>query len=159
VVQKKKAYTILESSTDSVFLHMTTSESPRPYWGDLLKSNWNGTYFGTSIMNVNRDERGYVDFEKMIGLDGIALINVVSNPDMAAVTGAKDLQTRITHNDGGSWKQLNPPKYDSHGQPYGCQSAVRASLRFRRDPVVTIEIGLLASRPRIYGTSGSSRDV
>ncbi|KAF8489994.1 Oligoxyloglucan reducing end-specific cellobiohydrolase [Russula emetica] len=120
---EQHAYTILESSTDSVFLHMTTSEPPRPYWGDLLKSNWNGTYFGSSIPNVNRDHRGYVDFEKMIGLDGIAIINVVSNPEAAAVTGNKELQTRITHNDGGRWKQLIPPKQDSQGQPYECQSA------------------------------------
>jgi hypothetical protein len=107
---------------------MTTSEPPRPYWGDLLKSNWNGTYFGSSIPNVNRDHRGYVDFEKMIGLDGIAIINVVSNPEAAAVTGNKELQTRITHNDGGRWKQLIPPKQNSQGQPYECQSAVRVSL-------------------------------
>lgn len=123
----EKAYTILESSTDSVFLHMTTSEPPRPYWGDLLKSNWNGTYFGSSITNVNRDNRGYVDFEKMVGLDGIAIVNVVSNPEAAAVTGTKELQTRITHNDGGRWKPLNPPKYDSQGQPYECRSAVSVS--------------------------------
>lgn len=107
---------------------MTTSEPPRPYWGDLLKSNWNGTYFGSSIPNVNRDNRGYVDFEKMIGLDGIAIINVVSNPDAAAVTGTKELQSRITHNDGGRWKQLTPPKQDSQGQLYDCRSAVRVSL-------------------------------
>jgi hypothetical protein len=120
----EKAYTILESSTDSVFLHMTTSEPPRPYWGDLLKSNWNGTYFGSTIQNVNRDERGFVDFEKMIGLDGIAIVNVIANPELAAVTGSKELQTRITHNDGGRWKPLIPPKHDSHGQAYECDSAV-----------------------------------
>jgi len=79
---------------------MTMSEPPAPYWGTILKSNSNGTYFGVSIENVNRDERGYVDFEKMIGLDGIALINVVANPDHAIVSGKKSLQTRITHNDG-----------------------------------------------------------
>ncbi|KIM90139.1 hypothetical protein PILCRDRAFT_811868 [Piloderma croceum F 1598] len=116
------AYTILESSTDSVFLHMTMSEPPRPYWGVILKSNWNGTYYGVSIDNVNRDERGFVDFEKMIGLDGIALINVVSNPHDAAVSGRKSLQSRITHNDGGSWKPLPPPKTDSGGRPYACSS-------------------------------------
>ena len=77
------------------------SEPPAPYWGAILKSNSNGTYFGISLENVNRDQRGYVDFEKMIGLDGIALVNIVSNPDLAAVTGVKALQTRITHNDGG----------------------------------------------------------
>jgi hypothetical protein len=81
---------------------MTMSEPPRPYWGVILKSNWNGTYYGVSIDNVNRDERGFVDFEKMIGLDGIALINVVSNPHDAAISGRKSLQSRITHNDGKS---------------------------------------------------------
>ncbi|KDQ61974.1 hypothetical protein JAAARDRAFT_76825 [Jaapia argillacea MUCL 33604] len=114
------AYTILESSTMSVFLHVTTSEPPSPYWGNILKSNSNGTYFGLSADNVNRDERGYVDFEKMIGLDGIALINIVANPTEAAVTGKKVLQSRITHNDGGTWKPLPPPTVDSVGLPYEC---------------------------------------
>jgi hypothetical protein len=128
-----KAYTILESTTDSVFLHMTTSELPQPFWGHILKSNWNGTYFGTSIENANRDGRGFVDFEKLIGLDGIAIVNIVSNPEAAPITGTKELQTRITHNDGGSWKPLIPPKYDSHGQPYECRSAVRTSLALSRE--------------------------
>jgi len=95
-----QAYTVLESSTKALFLHMTMSEKPHPYWGTILKSNSNGTYFGISIENVNRDERGYVDFEKVIGLDGIALVNIVSNTEEAVVTGRKELQTRITHNDG-----------------------------------------------------------
>ena len=96
-----QAYTVLESSTSALFLHMTMSEAPAPYWGAILKSNSNGTHFGISIENVNRDQRGYVDFEKMIGLDGIALINVVANPEEAKITGVKALQSRITHNDGG----------------------------------------------------------
>ena len=95
-----QAYTVLESTTGSLFFHMTMSEPPAPYWGTILKSNSNGTYFGVAIENVNRDERGYVDFEKMIGLDGIALVNIVSNSDEATITGSKLLQTRITHNDG-----------------------------------------------------------
>lgn len=80
---------------------MTMSEFPDPYWGTILKSNSNGTYFGISLENVNRDKGGYVDFEKMIGLDGIALVNVVSNPEEAKISGRKMLQSRITHNDGG----------------------------------------------------------
>lgn len=85
---------------------MTMSEPPSPYWGNILKSNSNGTYFGLSIEYVNRDERGYVDFEKMIGLDGIALINIVSNPEEAMVTDYKLLQSRITHNDGSFCQRL-----------------------------------------------------
>ena len=81
-------------------MHLTTSELPRPFWGVIMKSNGNGTYYGISLDNVNRNERGFVDFEKMIGLDGIALVNVVSNPDAASVSGRKEIQSRITHNDG-----------------------------------------------------------
>jgi len=116
------AYTILESSTKAVFMHLTTSEFPNPYWGVIMKSNGNGTYFGVSVENVNRNDRGFVDFEKMIGLDGIAVINIVANPDTARVTGRKDLASRITHNDGGSWKPLTPPSVDSNGQQYDCTS-------------------------------------
>ena len=79
---------------------MTMSESPSPFWGNILKSNSNGTYFTLAIDNVNRNDFGYVDFEKMIGLDGIALVNIVSNTEEARVTNQKALQTRITHNDG-----------------------------------------------------------
>lgn len=122
------------------------SEAPHPYWGNILKSNSNGTYFGISAENVNRDERGYVDFEKMIGLDGIALINVVSNPQDATLSGQKKLQSRITHNDGallkprrplevphggdlgGTWKSLTPPLVDSTGRKYDCKSVVRAPM-------------------------------
>ncbi|KAF7317890.1 Sortilin [Mycena kentingensis (nom. inval.)] len=116
------AYTILESSTGSLFLHMTMSEAPNPVWGNILKSNSNGTYFGVSAENVNRNERGFVDFEKVIGLDGIALINIVANPHEAVLTGRKELQSRITHNDGGTWKPLVPPPVDSLGNKYECTS-------------------------------------
>ncbi|KAI0653007.1 Oligoxyloglucan reducing end-specific cellobiohydrolase [Cubamyces menziesii] len=119
---EQHAYTILESSTKSVFLHVTTSEPPAPYWGNILKSNSNGTYFGLSMDNVNRNDAGYVDFEKVVNLDGIALINVVGNPQEAPLTRRKLLQTRITHNDGGSWKPLPPPPQDSQGNKYACDT-------------------------------------
>ncbi|KAJ7788937.1 hypothetical protein B0H14DRAFT_3095034 [Mycena olivaceomarginata] len=120
------AYTILDSSTASLFVHMTMAEPSDPrsqsYWGNILKSNSNGTYFGLSAENVNRDRRGYVDFEKVVGLDGIALINVVSNPEEALLTGHKVLQSRITHNDGSTWKPLAPPTHDSLGNAYPCDT-------------------------------------
>lgn len=94
------AYTVLESSTDSIFLHVTTNSMAGSEWGSLVKSNSNGTYYAMSQEHVNRNSKGYVDFEKMIGLDGVALINIVGNPDDAALSGSKKLQTRITHNDG-----------------------------------------------------------
>lgn len=117
-----RAYTILESSTDSVFLHVTMSDQPGNEWGSIFKSNSNGTYYSLAVEHVNRDMRGYTDFEKMIGLDGIALINVVANPEAAGVSGNKKLRTLITHNDGASWKPMSPPAMDSLGQEYDCTS-------------------------------------
>ncbi|ELU44262.1 signal sequence binding protein [Rhizoctonia solani AG-1 IA] len=66
-----QAYTVLESSTDSVFLHVTMSDKRGAEWGNVLKSNSNGTYYGLSLEAVNRNAQGYVDFEKLVGLDGI----------------------------------------------------------------------------------------
>ncbi|KAJ7679781.1 vacuolar protein sorting/targeting protein 10 [Mycena rosella] len=92
------AYTVLESTTGLLFIHVTVSEPPDPYWGTIIKSNSNGTFFGISLSNVNRDDRGFVDFEKIYELDGIALANVVANPD----------------------EPLTPPSTDSDGNKYKC---------------------------------------
>ncbi|KAM5541455.1 hypothetical protein V8D89_005009 [Ganoderma adspersum] len=169
------AYTILESSTESVFLHVTTSEPPAPFWGNILKSNSNGTYFGLSIDNVNRNDAGFVDFEKMIGLDGIALINVVSNPHEAPLTGRKLLQTRITHNDGGSWRPLIPPATDSQGNRYECDTTkcalhihgyterydVRATYSTPSVPGMLMAVGNVGESLDPYDQSGTflSRDA
>ena len=77
---------------------MSTEDSAE--WGNLLKSNSNGTYYGLSLDHVNRNKGGYVDFEKMIGIDGVAVVNIVTNTEEAARSGKKKLQTRISHNDG-----------------------------------------------------------
>uniref|UniRef100_A0A0W0FFW9 VPS10 domain-containing protein n=1 Tax=Moniliophthora roreri TaxID=221103 RepID=A0A0W0FFW9_MONRR len=71
-------FTILESSMQSLFLFMTVSDIP-PF-RSILKSNSNRMYFINSLDNMNRNDVGYVDFEKMIGLDGIVLVNIVRDP-------------------------------------------------------------------------------
>ncbi|EDR05453.1 uncharacterized protein LACBIDRAFT_303185 [Laccaria bicolor S238N-H82] len=106
------AYTVLGSSTKSLFLRMTMSEDPAPFWGDILQSNSNGAYFGLALEIANRDEWGYIDFGKMIGLDGIALVNIVSNPADATLSGQKQLQSRIAHNIGSTRRPLTPPVVD-----------------------------------------------
>ncbi|EJD41407.1 Oligoxyloglucan reducing end-specific cellobiohydrolase [Auricularia subglabra TFB-10046 SS5] len=115
------AYTVLESTTDSVFLHLTMSNTPKFEWGNLMKSNSNGTYYSVSQEFVNRNGDGFVDFEKLIGLEGIAVVNVVANPKEAQVKGTKEFRTMITHNDGATWKPLTPPAKDSIGRDYACK--------------------------------------
>ncbi|CAH7670748.1 hypothetical protein PPACK8108_LOCUS5483 [Phakopsora pachyrhizi] len=123
---ENKAYTVLESTTDAVFLHVTINGQSGSEFGSLFKSNSNGTYYSLSLDHVNRNSKGYVDFEKMMGLDGIAVMNIVSNPEEAVVTRKKKLVTRITHNDGGRWKPIPPPPKDSLGQAYVCSSTACA---------------------------------
>ncbi|KAK7024339.1 vacuolar protein sorting/targeting protein PEP1 [Paramarasmius palmivorus] len=152
------AYTVLESSTDSLFLHMTMND--RPPYGTILKSNSNGTYFIVSLENVNRNNAGYVDFEKMIGINGIALVNVVKDPQEAAITGKKDLISKITHNDGGTWKLLEPPSLDSFGNKYDCDDA-RCALHVhgyteRADPRATFSSPSIVGIIMAVGNVGTS---
>ncbi|GAA99449.1 hypothetical protein E5Q_06148 [Mixia osmundae IAM 14324] len=163
---ESQAYTVLESVTDAVFLHVTTHPTKGSEWGSLLKSNSNGTYFAMSLEYVNRNERGFADFEKAIGLDGIAVMNIVSNPEDASVTARKDLQTRITHNDGGRWKSIPPPARDSLNQPFACQGT-KCSLHLhgyteRTDPRATYSsptaVGLMVAVGNVGEKLGAYND-
>lgn len=129
-IDKQQAYTILESITHSVFMHVTTNSQPESAFGSILKSNSNGTNYVDSIDYVNRNAEGYVDFEKMTGLEGVAIINVVTNPEKALQGSPKILKTKITHNDGGEWTYLVPPERDSEGKKFNCpgSSLNRCSL-------------------------------
>lgn len=118
-VDHQQAYTVLDSSTHAIFLHVTVDNSDGFEYGTLIKSNSNGTSYVLSLNGVNRDSTGFVDFEKMRGLEGVALVNIASNiRDKNA--GAKKLKSAITHNDGAEWSFLPAPAKDSDGKNFGC---------------------------------------
>ncbi|RIA92294.1 hypothetical protein C1645_765456 [Glomus cerebriforme] len=121
---QQNAYTVLESATHSITLHVTTTtngnDNQNDKYGNILKSNGNGTYYSFSLGNVNRDFKGFVDFEKMQGIRGIALANIVSNVNEVNMGNNKKLKTMITFNDGATWKFLNRPEHDSDGRKYKC---------------------------------------
>lgn len=121
-INKQQAYTILESVTHSIFVHVTASSRPGGEYGTLLKSNSNGTDYVQSLEFVNRNGNGYVDYEKMEGLEGVAIVNVVSNDKQVKSGERKKLKTMITHNDGGEWNYLSPPKTDADGKRISCSS-------------------------------------
>ncbi|RSL56614.1 Vacuolar protein sorting/targeting protein 10 [Fusarium sp. AF-6] len=114
-------YTVLDSSNHAVNLFVATDLSDGRRRGSIIKSNSNGTTYVLSASNVNSDEAGYVDFEKVAGLEGVTLINVVANPDKK--DGKKEIQTKISHNDGAEWDFLPPPSKDVDGKAYKCSSA------------------------------------
>ncbi|KAF5860500.1 vacuolar protein sorting/targeting protein PEP1 [Aspergillus alliaceus] len=119
-VPVQTAYTVLESSTHAVFLHVTANSVEGAEYGPIIKSNSNGTSYVLSINAVNRNSLGYVDFEKMQGLEGVAVANVVSNVAEVSKKAPKKLKTMITHNDGAQWMLLPPPAKDADGKNFGC---------------------------------------
>lgn len=126
-VEAQSTYTILDSHRHSVFLHLTTDRLEGREVGALLKSNSNGTSYVLSLDNVNRDRRGYVDYDRIDILEGVIIANTVSNP------GSKDgkkLKTQISYNDGSQWSYLSPPYVDSTGKKYSCigSSLAKCSL-------------------------------
>ncbi|PWY66346.1 vacuolar protein sorting/targeting protein 10 [Aspergillus heteromorphus CBS 117.55] len=121
-VPVQTAYTVLESSTHAVFLHVTVNNMEGAEYGSIIKSNSNGTFYVLSLGAVNRNHRGYVDFEKMQGMEGVAIANVVSNMDKLSDGESKKLRTMITHNDGGRWSLLSSPTKDADGKDFSCSA-------------------------------------
>ncbi|KAH8910703.1 putative vacuolar protein sorting-associated protein [Coniochaeta sp. PMI_546] len=119
-VSDQHAYTVLDSSTHAVNLLVVTELDKSKAYGSIMKSNSNGTSYVLSIAGVNCNEDYYVDFEKMQGLEGVALVNIVANRDVKSEP--KVLQTKITHNDGAEWAYLPPPKVDLDGKSF-CTSS------------------------------------
>ena len=119
-VTHQQAYTVLDSSTHAVFLHVTVNPTEDHEYGAIIKSNSNGTSYVFTLGAVNRDTDGYVDFEKMQGLEGVAMVNVVANKDETNGGEKKKLKSMITHNDGAEWALFPPPKADALGNDYEC---------------------------------------
>jgi len=120
-VDHQTAYTVLDSSTHSVFLHVTVNGRVDQEYGSIIKSNSNGTFYVMSLNYVNRNTDGYVDYEKIQGIEGVALANIVANAkEVDEGKDKKRKQTVITHNDGADWEPLPAPKKDSDGKSYDC---------------------------------------
>lgn len=144
-VPVQRAYTVLDSSTHAVFLHVTVSSRQDSEYGAIIKSNSNGTSYVLSLDGVNRNTAGYVDFEKMLGLEGVAVVNVVDNLEDADGGGRKKLKTMITHNDGAEWAPIKAPAKDDEGHTFSCnvEDVNECSLHLhgyteRRDPRHTL---------------------
>lgn len=119
-VPHQTAYTVLDSSTHAIFLHVTVEDRPNFEYGSIVKSNSNGTSYVLSLDGVNRNEAGFADFEKMLGLQGVALTNVVANREHPSDNEVKKLKSMITHNDGAQWALLPAPEKDAEGHDFEC---------------------------------------
>ncbi|KAG8530761.1 uncharacterized protein KY384_004118 [Bacidia gigantensis] len=119
-VPTEKAYTVLESKTHAVFLHVTVNNIEGSEYGAIIKSNSNGTSYVMSLEGVNRNTFGYVDFDKLDILEGVMVANTVTNMADADAGKPKTLQTVITHNDGAQWAPIKAPEADVDGKSFDC---------------------------------------
>ncbi|CAH6720525.1 vacuolar protein sorting/targeting protein 10 [[Candida] jaroonii] len=113
----RQAFTVLDSEKGAIFMHVTTNSDDKHEYGAILKSNSNGTSYALSLDYVNRDKLGFVDYDRIEGIEGILISNVVQNH---AGGDHKKLKSMITHNDGGEWNYIKPPSKDSKGKKYKC---------------------------------------
>ena len=116
-VDAQQAYTILDAQSKAIFMHITTKNQEDHEYGAILKSNSNGTSYVLSLDHVNRNSVGYVDYDRIDGIEGLIIANTVKNFD---TDKDKKLKTQISHNDGGEWNYLVPPSVDSKGKSYKC---------------------------------------
>ena len=106
----ENAYTILESTIYSIQIDVLNTRPNNPM-GVFLSSNSNGTYFTRNADHTNRHPNGFVDFEKVAGIQGIVLINVVSNyDDVEKGTAKRHVKSEISFDDGRTWTSLKTGK-------------------------------------------------
>lgn len=113
-----QAFTVLDAESGSIFIHVTTESAKDSELGSILKSNSNGTSYSLTLNNVNRNSMGYVDYDRIEGMEGTIISNVVSN--YQNMKQGKQLKTMISHSDGGQWEYITPPQTDSHKKKYKC---------------------------------------
>lgn len=167
-IPHQHAYTVLDSSTHAIFLHVTVNDNEGHEFGSIVKSNSNGTFYVLSIGEVNRNTDGFVDFEKMQGIEGVAVINRVANPKDTGSGKAKKLKTYITHNDGADWDLLERPANPPKGAKWCKGKKEKCSLHLhgyteRKDPRDTFSsgsaIGLMMGVGNVGEFLGSKKDA
>lgn len=118
---KENAYTIVESTTHSLAIDVVLQDQGRI--GTLFVSNSNGTFFVESLKDTNRNEAGFVDYERLYGVEGVGLANIVANANVVEGGGAKKLlKTLITFDDGRSWAPVRAPSSSVDGQSVTCNT-------------------------------------
>ena len=139
---KQHSYTILDTSEDTVFLHVN-HEGEGAKWGNVYISNADGLNYTLSLPHNSREATGKCDFEKVEGLEGIYLANFIDkvgedsddttdDNTIGGDTSTKKKQigkkpppkirTVITFDKGGVWSYLHAPKYDANGKKVDCSS-------------------------------------
>ncbi|KAJ1542195.1 vacuolar protein sorting/targeting protein PEP1, partial [Cladochytrium tenue] len=141
-------YTLLDSSSGSVFLQVFSNRAPGSEYGALYRSiDYDGTVFKLSLGHVNQDAKGFTDFERLQTIPGVSIANQVVNSDKVDFGSPKQVRTMITFNDGEVWASLKPPKADVYGAPYSCNDECSLNIHHFTERTDTNDLFSSASAP------------
>jgi len=120
-------YSILDDTTGAVFLGVNHGDL-YAHWGNLYLSDSLGISYSTSLLHVSQ-LFGLYDFTRVRGLEGVYLANTVVDWEDKETTNSNSiLQTGVTFNNGGEWKPVQRPFYDSNNQPIQCSGNCQLHL-------------------------------
>ena len=126
----EKSFTIVESPGASLMVDVLGGGNNQ--YGSLYKSNSNGTFFIKSLENTNRNPLGFVDFERIEGVEGILIANVIMNAQQVDQTGGnKEIVTRMSFDDGASWRPIAVVN-DISGNKMQCREREVCSLELQK---------------------------
>eukprot|EP00004_Rigifila_ramosa_P027818 TRINITY_DN9197_c0_g1_i1.p1 TRINITY_DN9197_c0_g1~~TRINITY_DN9197_c0_g1_i1.p1 ORF type:complete len:806 (-),score=145.71 TRINITY_DN9197_c0_g1_i1:13-2169(-) len=109
------SFTILDTDMGAVFVHVNHGESSSNH-GNIYVSDAVGHRYTLSLSHNSRNRYGACDFERIKGLDGVMLANMVEDP----TDNDPRLVSRISLDNGGQWQPLAPPTFDSQGGVIDC---------------------------------------
>ena len=155
---RQHEFTILDTSEQSVFLHVN-HEGANANYGNVYSSDATGSFYSMTLRKNRRDDGdGKCDFEKIEGLMGVYMANIVAHPEDVEVAGADEddnanndmgeddsakferkrsrketgdeelIKSVVTFDKGGEWAYLNPPERDATGKAVSCNHEDGCSL-------------------------------
>lgn len=148
-VFQEHSYTFLDTSEQTVFLHINHFGDNSKF-GHIYISDQNGLHYSLSLPNNVRSYDHQCDFEKLNGLEGIYIANVIDKdimkqdqeeiqreevedeermdekPHKKSTEDHEDvhrnyIMTYISYNKGGNWEPIRAPDRDMNGKLYDCE--------------------------------------
>lgn len=109
---------MLSTTSGNILVNMMERSTGNLEHGTLFMSDSKGIKFSLSLSKLNRINNT-PDFEELHMPSGIYLANVVVNDsDLAGST--RQVQTRISFNNGSTWEKITGSVYDSNGTALSC---------------------------------------
>jgi len=112
---EQNSFAILDDDNGAIWIALNEGANT---WGNIYTSGPLGYQFVNSLSHAAAIN-GVYDHTKVEGINGVHIANNITNWQLDNPTNA-DLRTVVTFDNGGEWRYLTAPIYDSSGNPTGC---------------------------------------